>query len=161
MGPEYVSLSIQYTYTDTYRYQDTYIFLSIFTDLRQFIVSWSYVWLKIFILNFFLILNIFWHIKKIKKIYFSSTTKFSNFFDKDYASKNWDRLMLTRSAIFTRYARSREDSLREPNHIDNNPWFVVKHQIPISVVPKLFRDPIGIVPEIYAIAWDPTRTYRY
>lgn len=44
------------------------------------------------------------------------------------------------------------DSLHETNYIENDPQFVAKHRDPIiSVVPKLFQEPIGIVPKML---WD-------
>lgn len=59
--------------------------------------------------------------------------------------------MLTRLAILARFARSEEDSLCEPNHIDIDHQFVEKKWYPISVAPYIFRDPNSILLVIYLL----------
>lgn len=53
--------------------------------------------------------------------------------------------MLTRPATLTHFACSEEDTLLEPNHIDYDPRFFMKPRDPISVIYKIFLDPIGVV----------------
>lgn len=80
--------------------------------------------------------------------------------------------MLTRPAVLTCFARSITVSLRKSNHIDNDLRFVVNtiHILfsvqpkifpdPICMIPKILRGPIGIIPVIYTRAWDPNRMRR-
>lgn len=93
--------------------------------------------------------------KKVEQIYVSTSSNFSNSFDIKTTQIKVKTSDVNSTSNTTRFARSGEDSLREPNDIDNDPRFVLKHRDPISEAPKIFQDPIGLLSMIYPNAWDP------